>query len=244
MKSLTKVTEILDCFSRRQPTLSLAEIAERTGQPKGTTHRLLSALKDAGFVRQDGNRRHYRLGLRLFRLGALMAADLDLLRVGGPHAARLADTSGETAHLCLFDGTDVVSIDRREMHRTLNEVTVIEREPPHCTSTGKAILAFLPDDAVERVIAEGLRRFAPNTITDPVRLREDLAAIRVRGYSIDDEERQPGIRCVGAPIRDRRGAVVGSVSATGPAGRFPDSRIPVLAELVVATAGAIGQDLG
>lgn len=243
MKSLHKAVAVLDCFSRLEPSLTLGAIAARLKLPKPTAHRLLAALREAGLVVQDGSRDRYRLGLKLVALGSVVLSDLALFHVARPHAERLANQSGEAAHLCAFDGLNVMSIDRHEMQPARNELVTIEREPPHCTSTGKAILAFQPDDVVERAIAAGLERFTAHTITDPAALRAELALVRERGYALDLEERQPGIRCVGAPIRAAGGAVVGAISATGPADRFPEGRIPILAELVTATAGAISEAL-
>ncbi|MCP5152743.1 MAG: IclR family transcriptional regulator [Ectothiorhodospiraceae bacterium] len=243
VRSLARAVEVLDCFSLQERDLTLGRIARRTGLPKATVHRLLGALRDAGLVSQDGNRDRYRLGLKLLALAGIVMADLDLFRVAGPHVERLVNLSGEAAHLCAFDGRHVIAIDRREMQPGRNETVMIEREPPYCTGTGKAILAHQPAEVIERVIADGLDPFTAHTITDPERLRTELALVARRGYAIDDEERQPGIRCVGAPISDASGAVVGAVSATGPAERFPDGRLPTLAELVVDTARRIGDSL-
>lgn len=243
MKSLHKAVAVLDCFTRSEPSLTLGVIAVRVGLPKPTTHRLLTALRAAGLVVQDGSRDRYRLGLKLVALGSVVLSDLALFHVARPHAERLANQSGEAAHLCAFDGSNVMSIDRREMQPARNEQVTIEREPPHCTSTGKAILAFQPDDVIERVIVAGLQRFTANTVTDPDVLRAELALVRDRGYALDLEERQYGVRCVGAPIRTAGGAVVGAISATGAADRFPDGRIPILAELVTGTARAISDAL-
>lgn len=243
MKSLHKAVAVLDCFSRTEPSLTLGAIAARLDLPKPTAHRLLAALREAGLIVQDGSRDSYRLGLKLVALGGVVLSDLALFHVARPHAERLANQSGETAHLCAFDGVNVMSIDRREMQPARNEQVIIEREPPHCTSTGKAILAFQPSRVVERVIAAGLPRFTPSTITDPDTFRAELAVVRERGYAFDLEERQNGIRCIGAPIRDPAGTVVGSISATGAADRFPDGRLPTIADLVTDAARAISEAL-
>jgi DNA-binding IclR family transcriptional regulator len=243
MKSLHKAVAVLDGFSRAEPSMTLGAIAQRLDLPKATAHRLLAALRDAGLVVQDGTRDRYRLGLKLVALGNVVLSDLALFHVAGPHAERLVNQSGETAHLCAFDGFNVMSIDRREMQPARNELVTIEREPPHCTSTGKAILAFQPGAVVDRVIAEGLEAFTGNTITTAEALREDLDQTRGRGYALDLEERQYGIRCVGAPIRGPDGAVIGAISATGPAERLPTNRLPILAEMVIATARSISESL-
>lgn len=243
MKSLHKAIAVLDCFSRAEPSLTLGAIAARLGLPKPTAHRLLAGLREAGLVVQDGAWDRYRLGLRLVALGNVVLSDLALFHAAGPHAERLVNQSGETAHLCAFDGLNVMSIDRREMQPARNELVTIEREPPHSTSTGKAILAFQSDAVLDRVIAGGLQAFTDHTLCTAEALRADLARVRERGYALDLEERQYGTRCVGAPIRGPDGSVIGSISATGPAERLPDSRLPILAEMVTGTARAISEAL-
>ncbi|MDF1792380.1 MAG: IclR family transcriptional regulator [Thalassobaculaceae bacterium] len=247
MKSLRKTSAVLDCFTRDARRLTLAEIAARTGLPKTTVHRQLAALREIGFLVQDGRRDAYRLGFRLLALGGVVLADVDLMRHARGPAETLTNQSGEAVHICVFDGRNVVSIERREMEGASNEIVRIEREPPHCTSTGKAILSTLGEADCDLLTADlladdELPRFGPNTITDRTRLRRDLAVCRARGYAVDDEERNPGVRCVGAPIR-RHGTVVGAISVTGPAPRFPDARLPALAEMVMATAAKIGLNL-
>lgn len=238
MKSLRKVSQILDCFSPHQPRLSLKAIAGRTGLPKTTVHRLVKGLQEAGLMVQDGNRDAYRLGLRFLSLGGVVLSDLDVPRHARKPAGTLMNQSGESVHICVFDGQNVVSIDRHEMADSTNEVIRLEREPPYCTGTGKAILAALSDKTVLSLLTDAPSRYTPNTITHRAELMRELAVTRSRGYSIDDEERQTGIRCVGAPIR-HRDKVVGAISVTGPKERFPKARIPILAELVMAAAATI-----
>lgn len=238
MKSLVKISHVLDCFTPEEPRLGLQTIAKRTGLPKTTVHRLLASLREIGLVVQDGNRDVYRLGLRLLSLGGTVLSDLDVPRHARRPAGMLMKQSGEAVHVCVFDGRNVVSIDRHEMRDTSNEIIRLEREPPYCTGTGKAILAALPEEVVRDLLPEALERFGPNTITDPAELMPELTLTRSRGYSIDDEERQAGIRCIGAAIRHRK-KIVGAISVTGPKERFPDARLPILAELVMATAAGI-----
>ncbi len=243
MKSLHRVSEILDCFTVREPRLGLNTLAQKTGMAKPTVHRVLSGLKDIGLVVQDGNRDDYRLGLRFLSIGGVILSDLDVPKHAREPAAALMHQTGEAVHVCVFDGTNVVSIDRHEMADSSNEIVRLEREPPYCTGTGKAILAALPVETALSLLPKQLSAFSPNTITRQDRLLKDLEAIKARGYSIDDEERQPGIRCVGAAIR-HHGRVVGAISVTGPKQRFPTSRIPVLADLVTAAAARIGLSIG
>lgn len=239
MKSLQKISLVLDCFTPEEPRLGLKTIADKTGFPKTTVHRLLTSLKDIGLVVQDGNRDTYRLGLRFLSLGGTVLSDMDVPRHARKVAAKLMNQSGESVHVCVFDGQNVVSIDRHEMAESRNEIIKLEREPPYCTGTGKAVLAALSDDEARTLLTETRQQYTSSTITDQAKLLQELAITRSRGYSIDDEERQPGIRCVGAAIRHRT-RVVGAISVTGPKDRFPTARIPILADLVMAAAATIG----
>lgn len=245
VQSLHKMSRILQCFGPDARTLGLNDIHERTGFPKATTHRLLSTMKEIGFIEQARGRDRYRLGLRLFEMGSLFLANLDLHREAQPHVDRLAKISGETVHLCIFDGLHAVFVDRRELESGPSSVVMtIEGAPSYCTGVGKAMLAFRGEETIERVIAAGLRRFTPTTITDPEALRADLAETRRRGYSIDRSEHQPNLQCVGAPIRDAGGSVFASVSVSGQRERVPDQRIPILGDLVMETAATISRALG
>lgn len=239
MTQIAKASQVLDCFSAAEPRLGLAQIAARTGLPKPTAHRVLRGLREAGLIVQDGRRDAYRLGLRLLSLGGVVLSDLDVPRHAAGPAEALMNRSGEAVHVCVFDGRNVVAVDRHEMAETRNEVVRLEREPPWCTGTGKAVLAALPEARAAALLDGPLERFTPNTLTDRDALFRDLARTRARGYALDDEERQPGVRCVGAALR-RRMEVVGAISVTGPKHRFQTSRLPHLAELVSVTAAQIG----
>src|SRR5206468_11205038 len=122
-------------------------------------------------------------------------------------------------------------------------LTLIEAAPVHCTSTGKAILAFQPAAKIDAIIAAGLKRFTDATITDGRKLKSELKLIRARGYAVDEGEHQPGLRCVGAPIHDRTGRVVAGLSVSGPARRLKKSEIVGLAKIVVHYAKMVEEKL-
>jgi DNA-binding IclR family transcriptional regulator len=243
LKSLGKVMRILDCFSVTDRTLSLAEICARTGHPKSTTHRLLAAMREAGLLDQQRDR--YRLGLKLYELGNTVLANMELHREARPFVEALARLSGQGVHLAVFDGRQAIVVHRAEPSPELNSaLTLIEAAPVHCTGVGKAILAFQSDPVIDRVIEAGLPRLTDATITDPTSLRAELAAIRARGFSTDEGEHQPGLRCVGAPIRDAAGRVVASISVSGPAWRLPVGEVANLAKIVRHSAACIAAALG
>ena len=246
VKSLFKMLEVLEAFSSTEPELSVVEIARRTGLPRTTVHRIVDSLRSVGFLEQDASRDRYRLGLKLFELGGSALMNLPLYREAPPFVDTLAKLSGEDVHLCIFDGAQMVFVNRRSQiaPRPHNTVITMEASPCHSTGVGKAALAFQSDVVIDRVIRAGLPRFTPNTIVEPKRLKAELAAIRTRGYSIDDCEHEPELRCVGAPIRNSAGRVFAAISASGPTKRITSDRVPELARIVMTHAELLSIRLG
>jgi DNA-binding IclR family transcriptional regulator len=245
LKSLTKVVRVLDVFSTVDRALSLADIGQRTGFPKSTAHRLLAAMREAGLLDQDRERDRYRLGMKLFELGNIVLANMDLHREARPFVDALTRQSGQAVHLAVFDGHRALVIHRADASPEKGQPTaLIEQAPVHCTSVGKAILAFQTAATIDRVISAGLIRFTDATITDPEQLRGHLAEIRERGYALDEGEHQPGVRCVAAPIRDQSGRVIAGISITGPFWRLPLSEVEGLAKVAIHYANAISLAVG
>lgn len=242
VKSLVKVVSILDAFSASRRSLSLAEISAVTGFPRSTTHRLAASMRDVGLLDQDGHRDRYRLGLKLFELGNTVLANMDLHREARPLVDALSRISGHLVHLAVFDGQQAIVIHRVSADSG-TPLTLIEAAPVHCTSVGKAILAFQPPAKIDAVIAGGLTRFTDATITDGRKLKSDLKLVRDRGYAVDEGEHQPGIRCIGAPIHDRNGRVVAGLSVSGPARRLKKDQVGELAKIVIHHASLIAAKL-
>jgi len=238
LKSLLKVVSILEAFSTSRRSMSLAEICAATSFPRSTTHRLAASMRDVGLLDQDGHRDRYRLGIKLFELGNTVLANMDLHREARPFVDTLSRVTGHLAHLAVFDGWQVIVIHRVPAD-TGTPLTFIEAAPVHCTSTGKAILAFQPNAKIDAIIAAGLQRFTDATIIDGRKLRNELKLIRARGFAVDEGEHQPGIRCVGAPIHDRAGRVIAGLSISGPARRLPRTQVVELAKIVMHQAKLI-----
>jgi DNA-binding IclR family transcriptional regulator len=242
VKSLVKVVSILEAFSTSRRSMSLAEISAATGFPRSTTHRLAASMRDVGLLDQDGHRDRYRLGIKLFELGNTVLANMDLHREARPLVDALSRVSGHLVHLAVFDGQQAIVIHRVSADSG-TPLTLIEAAPVHCTSVGKAILAFQPAARIDAIIAGGLKRFTDATITDGRKLKSELKLIRARGYAVDEGEHQPGIRCVGAPIHDRTGRVIAGLSASGPARRLKKDQVVELAKVVVHHAKLVATKL-
>jgi DNA-binding IclR family transcriptional regulator len=243
MSSLVHGVHILRCFSRDEPALRLSEISRRLGLSKSNTHRLLTLLVEEGLLRRAADSSKYRLSLGLFELGMQALSDLDV-RPALPAMTELGQLTGETVLLGVLDETAVVYVQQVESPRALriSHGTGL-RAPIHCTATGKALLAWRSEAEIERVIRQGLPAHSERTITDPARFRKHLADVRRLGYAVNDQEREPLIRSVAAPVWNASGAVVAALTVAGPSQRLARAAMPALAARVADAAARLTHDL-
>lgn len=240
-----RVVDILELFARVGPELGVSEVSRALDLKKATTHRLLTSLLRRGLLAQDAVTRRYRLGIKLWELGALVTNSVDWSGRAKPHLERLTSATGETTHLAILSDGQVLYVDKVEGAHSLRMPSQVGRRlPVHCTGVGKALVAFLPDEALKSIVARhGLPRMTTHTITDLAMLRDDLALVRERGYSVDHEEIEEGLTCIAAPVRDHTSHVVAAVSTAGPTSRL-EPRIDQYSETVVEVARNISLALG
>jgi DNA-binding IclR family transcriptional regulator len=241
-----KALELLSVFSFREPRLSLADLAARTGIPRATAFRLLSTLEQSGFLAKDHGA--YQLGIKCFVLGNIVAGGLDLRETAHPHLVALRDSTRETTQIAILDHWQVVYLERMISPYPVGFMRSRAGAilPAYCTALGKTLLAYTPEaDVAAWAATQKFPALTPRTITSARRLLKELRVIRERGYAIDEEERERGVRCLAAPIRNHRGDVVAAVSIAGPIDRLPRELAGSdIASAVVATARAISIDLG
>jgi IclR family transcriptional regulator, KDG regulon repressor len=241
-----KALDLLSAFSFREPRLSLADLATRTGIPRPTAFRLLTTLEQAGFVAKVSG--EYQLGIKCFVLGNIVAASLDLREKAQRHLEQLRDATGETVHLAVLDGWQVLYLERLQSPHPIGFMRsrVGAIVPAYCTSLGKTLLAFAPHDDVEAWLSsQTFPAMTPQTITSPRRLLKELRAIRERGYALDEQEHELGVRCIAAPVWNHAGGVVAAISVAGPADRMPRPLVDsAMAAAIVAAARAISTELG
>jgi DNA-binding IclR family transcriptional regulator len=238
VQSLDRALSLLDLVSFSDRELSLGEISARSGLAKSTAHRLLRTLELRGFVARNPTSGGYRPGLKNFRGFH-----------GGPLVHRalsdLAERSGETANLGALVGFMVLYVDRADSPQALRwQLGVGERVPAHCSGLGKAILANVGSDAVERLLPPRLEAQTTHTITDRRAFLENLGETRRRGWALDDEEFMEGVRCVAMPILGPGGEAVAAVSISGPAFRITDEVIQSEIVSLREATTAIGRQLG
>ncbi len=245
LSSVGTAIQLLKAFSEEQVDIGISDLSRRLGVAKSTVHRLASTLVAEGLLEQDRESEKYRLGIALFRLGALVRRRMDISSQGRPYLYALREKSNETVHLAILDGTEIMyvyNLESTQAIRMRSDLGV--RKPAYCTAEGQAILAFQPQDVVDEVIAQGLLPRTPQTITDPAELIKALALVRQRGCAIEDEESEIGMRGISAPIRNDLGEVVASVGLAGPVTRLSKKAITTFIPHVIETADLISQRLG
>ena len=245
LSSVGTAIQLLKAFSEEKVDIGISELSRRLGVAKSTVHRLAATLAAEGLLEQDRESEKYRLGIGLFRLGALVRRRMDISSQGRPYLYALREKTNETVHLAILDGTEIMyvyNLESTQAIRMRSDLGV--RKPAYCTAEGQAILAFQPQAVVDAVIAQGLVARTPQTITDPAKLIKALAVVRQRGCAVEDEESEIGMRGISAPIHNDAGEVVASVGIAGPVTRLSKKAVSSFMPHVIETADLVSSRLG
>ena len=242
--TLGKAMAVLETVALADRPMRFTDVLAVSRQPRGTLHRQLSHLVQEGLLELRPDHA-YVPGLRLLKLASASWERNEFRSVAAPYLDMLHRQTGETVHLGVLRGREIIYLDKVESRQAVRMNSQIgNASPAYCTGVGKAALAALPADALDALM-EGLefRRFTPQTITDRASLLAELADIRASGIAYDREEHEPGIRCVAAPIADAGHALAAGVSVTGPAYRVGPEQIEAWAPHVRRAALAITGEL-
>lgn len=245
VQAVDRALRILQVLASNEKLMSLSKIARATSMPPSTVHRMLATMRTRGFVRHDEDERSYGVGLAVLPLAEAAKAQATISREAQPILERLAAEIDETASLVLLDGNSgTYSLIARSDRSIGLSVSMGQFVPLHCTAGGKAILAHLPIESRERFINVPLKAYTLNTITNHIRLSEELAEIRARGYAVDNEEREVGMRCIAAPVFNYNGDVIGAVGVSGTSNQISVDRDLKLAGPIRTAAHEISCALG
>jgi len=247
VESVARGLAVLSSFSEQSPTLSLTDIARRLKLNKTTAFRFLSTLEELGYLQRDKQTKLYRPGLEVLRLGFVVLNGLEVRDVAGPLLRQLVADVEETVNLAVLDGHEVVYIDRVGSKHMVNVYRPVgSRLPVYCTSTGKALLAFLPPKELEIVLqAITWIPYTEKTLVTPEALKENLAVVRQRGFAESAGEMIPELSAVAAPIRQHNGQVVAVVNISVPSHRISyEALVQKLGPRVTGTASQISSRLG
>lgn len=246
VQSVERTLSILEVLADYYEGLGITDISQKVGLHKSTVYRLVLTLIQKDFVMQDKDTNKYRLTFKLYELGNKRIKEMDILTASKLYSKKLMESVNEVVHLVIRDGSKIVYIDKVEANNTIRMASYIgNRSPMYCTSVGKAILAFLPDNVVDEIWDKSkVKKLTDNTITDFHDLKRELKEVREKGYAVDNEENELGVRCVGAPIFNRFGDVEGAISVSGPAIRMTEKKTEAVAREVMKYAGLISSELG
>jgi IclR family acetate operon transcriptional repressor len=245
IQSVDRALFLLETIAEAGGEATLTDLSVRTGLNISTCHHLLATLIQRGFAAKVPGRRLYALGARILYLSHT-CLQVDLPRRAQPYMEAINAATGETVHLAALQGDRVVTLARREATHAVrvDSGRIGKVDSPHATSVGKAIMAWLPDAEIQRMVAHGMKRFTEKTITEYADLIEDLRHVRRDGYATDSEEFLEGVICVGAAIRDQVGTVIGAISASTPTMRATDEHIGLMRSEIVAAARALSAEFG
>jgi IclR family KDG regulon transcriptional repressor len=244
--AVERALAILEAVASRDVGMTNSEISRRLAIPKSTASYILKTLERTGYLHREPTTAKYQLGLKVLSLGRGVSTGSDLRQVALPIMTELVSRTNLTAHLAVIDHGEVVYIAKVESPGFLKTDTWVGgRMLVHTTAVGKAIAAHLPLSEVERIIKErGLRQRTPKSITTHTALLRDLEKVRSRGYAVDDEENSLGARCIGAPVMDGFGKVLGAIGVSGSTGQIDGSSLRTVAEAVVESARLISKQFG
>ncbi len=244
VRAVDRALDVLLCFSNQTPELTMTQIAEQVGIHKSTAHRLLATLENKRFIQRDPDTGIYRLGIRLLQMAYLTLEQNDLRRLAIPFMHDLCDLYEENIDLTVLDDTDVVFINILEGPKRVKLAAAIgQRLPAFATASGKAILGFLPEKMVRRIINRGMPQLTAHTLSSPEILLDDLISVREQGFALSEQELEEQINAVAAPIFDSQRNPIASIAVAGPAYRLTRQKMIEIGPKLVATAQAISQEI-
>lgn len=247
VKSLSKALKILECFSTDEPELGITEISEKLDLYKSNVFNIIATFEKHGYLEQNPDNHKYKLGVKLLQLSYIVSSNINFRGIILPYMEKIGKETGECVYLSIpnVDEGEVIYLDSYYPSQLLQRsISMLgERAPMYCTGIGKAIMAYLPMQTIEKIIAKGLRKFTENTILNKEKLLKELMLVKERGYAIDNMEHEYGVKCIGAPIFNKAGKLFAGLSISGPSLRFADSSIDFFAKTLKDSIQDIQQRL-
>lgn len=226
VSSLVKAMKVLECFSIKNPELGVTEISKQLNMQKSTVHNILATFQALGYLTQNNVTGKYSLGVRLLQFSYIINNQMGYQKFFAPYMEKIADALNETVFLAIPHGNEVLYMESKQPYDTMGERKILgEHAPMYCTGLGKALLAFMSSEEIEKSLPDKFIKFTENTLSSKEELLEDLHHIRERGYSIDNMEHEFGVVCVALPVFGHDGTPVAAVSISGPSLRLHEEAI-------------------
>lgn len=245
VQSVGRALHIVSCFTGNEDELGITDIAERMALSKSTVHGLVSTLAQAGYLEKTSKTNKYRLGIKFYEMGKLVESRMDLRSEAKPYNQKLAEKYRLVVHVAQMIDDEIIYIDKEDIKDfTIDYSYPGKRANMHCTAVGKALMAYLPDERIERILRKPMKRFTPKTITDPDELRQVLHQVREKGYAMDNEETVIGSMCIAAPVFTDKQRPIAAISCTGPTIRFTENVVETLSKDIVGYTARISKRMG
>jgi IclR family transcriptional regulator, KDG regulon repressor len=243
-QTVQKAMNLLEALVRSGQPRRLTELSRQLGLTKPNVYRLLSTLSALGYVQKDPVTSLYSPTMKMWEMGSLLVRDTDLVAVANPRLRKLCEETRESVQLTVFDAGFAVYVDKVDSEQPLKAMTAIgSRVPASVTSTGKAMLAWMPPEALDLAFAH-VKRFTPLTLMRRRDIEADLEETRARGYAINRGEFRLGVCGIAVPLRDRTAGVVGAIGVWGAEKNILGTAREQLAQLAMAAARDVSRALG
>ncbi len=247
VQSLNRALDLLETFTKIGPEIGLTTIAEYLGLNKATAYRLLSTLESRGYIERSPYDRRYRLGVRVFELGAYYQNQVNVRRMALPFLSTLVEETQEAAFLCVREGDEALCVERMEAEHEVKifALRVGGRLPLHTGAAPRVLMAgFQRNEIEEYAKRTGLPAFTAKTIVKVEDLIIDVEQTSQQGYAVSMEDVTPGIAAIGAPVRDYTGKIIASISVSGLASHFDEKRMNQLVDSVKRAAQKVSRHMG
>jgi DNA-binding IclR family transcriptional regulator len=246
MKSLNRALDLIEIIAEHGG-IGVRELSKTAGLPPASTHRIIAALVTRGYLNKNERSHHYALSPKFLILGEKVQQQIDIVAIARPYLERLMSETRENANLCVRDGHNVIYIDHvgSPDHHLRAFTKLGGKAPLYASGVGKVFLSCLDRQRLQKFIDQvELMPFTPHTIITIPKLIDELNTIRRKGYAIDNQEKEIGVRCVAAPVFNHSGRIQAAISVSGAAQRLTLKRLPILGRLVIDTAQQLSAAIG
>ena len=246
IQSVDRALRILDLFDEHTTELKITDISDQIGLHKSTVHSLLKTLQQRGYINQNLENGKYGLGMKLFERGNYVIQSLDIRKLAKKYLMDLSAKTGQTTHLVILDGKEGTYIDKVEGPMAVILYSRIgKRIPLHCSAVGKALIAFKEKDEIKKILAEyAYTQQTEFTITNEIEFLQELEKVQSQGYAVDNQENEPGVRCIAAPIRNHENKVIAAISLSTLIAGVDDIQLGIFVQQLKQASSALYQKMG
>ncbi|GAB1761416.1 IclR family transcriptional regulator [Priestia megaterium] len=246
IQSVDRALRILDLFDEHTTELKITDISDQMGLHKSTVHSLLKTLQQRGYISQNLENGKYGLGMKLFERGNYVIQSLDIRQLAKKYLIDLSTKTGQTTHLVILDGKAGTYIDKVEGPLAVILYSRIgKRIPLHCSAVGKALIAFKERDEIEKILAGyEYTKQTEFTITNEFEFLQELKKVQSQGYAVDNQENEPGVRCIAAPIRNHDNQVMAAISLSTLIAGVDDIQLGIFVQQLKQAASELSEQMG